>query len=446
MTTRFMTTLVMVTSLLASGQALAQRSAIPNFQRGQVLTADQLNRVVERVNMNANALSEGNGDTHAVDCSSGTIASAMSQAQPGDTIMITGACNETVVVDKDGITLDGQGSAVIDGGGAEVAVINVTGHQNVVIKGLTVQNGQRGILLQNGAAVSLEDVTAQNNRVVNYEGGRGIFISSSSTASFTGTIRSDNNQAEGIVIENSNVVVTNATLLQMNGNGSSGIGMYFAGHLFLEFVDEVKVNGNGRHGIFLSHNSTLITFNVDDPMAVQVNNNGRNGITVGRSSSLGISGATFTVGGNGANGLEIYGVSYAELSGSFTYLGKRTTPESIGVFSNNGGTGVKVIQNSHARFYGGTTMNGNEGNGLELSTGATVATFNLTIKDNDGYGIHAWSGCGVELIDNATIMGNSDGDVEVLFGSRLSFDDNVIIGGAISCDDTVVKDNGVECS
>ena len=47
MRTRLMTTLVMVVAglLLVGGQALAQPQ-LPTFQSGQVLTADQLNRIV----------------------------------------------------------------------------------------------------------------------------------------------------------------------------------------------------------------------------------------------------------------------------------------------------------------------------------------------------------------------------------------------------------------
>ena len=149
MRTRLITTLVMVVSLLlASGPALAQPQPprIPDFQRGQVLTADELNRIVGQVNRNTNASGgNGGGTTHSVDCESGeTIAAAMSEAQSGDTIEITGTCNEAVVVNKDGITLDGGGSAVLDGSGINHWAIDVSGHQRVTIKGLTVQNGLSG--------------------------------------------------------------------------------------------------------------------------------------------------------------------------------------------------------------------------------------------------------------------------------------------------------------
>ena len=166
---RHMTTLLIVASLLISAQALAQSRppTIPNFQRGQALTADELNRMVGQINKNTNALSEGNGETHTMDCASGeTIQAAMAQAQPGDTIMISGTCNEAVVVNIDGITLDGQGSAVIDGMNADTAALLIKGRRNVTVRGLTVQNGLNNIKIVETGAAWLKDVTVQNSRLI----------------------------------------------------------------------------------------------------------------------------------------------------------------------------------------------------------------------------------------------------------------------------------------
>ena len=128
--------------LLVSGQALAQPQ-LPTFQSGDVLRADQLNRIVEQVKKNTSASGgSGGGATLTVDCNAGeTLQSKVDEAGPGDTIMITGTCNEAVVVNKDDITLDGGGSAVIDGAGLDLWAVDVTGRQKVTIEGLTVLNG-----------------------------------------------------------------------------------------------------------------------------------------------------------------------------------------------------------------------------------------------------------------------------------------------------------------
>lgn len=63
MRTRFITTWMMVASLLVSGQALAQpvQDQISDFQPGQVLRARELNAIVRQLNANTNALSRESG-------------------------------------------------------------------------------------------------------------------------------------------------------------------------------------------------------------------------------------------------------------------------------------------------------------------------------------------------------------------------------------------------
>ena len=57
-------------------------------------------------------------NTRNVDCSRGeSAAEALAKADPGDTINIVGTCRERLVVTTDRITLQGQGSATLDGGG-----------------------------------------------------------------------------------------------------------------------------------------------------------------------------------------------------------------------------------------------------------------------------------------------------------------------------------------
>ena len=237
MRTRFMTTLMLVASLLVSVQALAQPQ-LPTFQSGDVLRANDLNLIVERLKAHTNALSGSDGETRMVDCGAGeTIKATMAQAQPGDTIMITGTCNENVVVSQDSITLAGEGqdSTVIDGSNDDAAAILVKGHRNVTIKDLTVQNGLSGIKIVESGAAWLEDVTVQGSRgKEGHDGGDGILVSASASAVLTGAIVANNNAGQGIFVLNSssvfiasNVVVEGVTLpqasLQANNNGDFGI-------------------------------------------------------------------------------------------------------------------------------------------------------------------------------------------------------------------------------
>ena len=175
----------------------------------------------------AQELSEG--EVLRVSCDAGeTIGDALYQAQANDTIVIGGMCQEPVVVTKDGITLDGGGSAVIDGTNGSFAVVLVKGRQNVTIKGLTLQNGLIGLYMDGGAAVELESITAQNNlRASNRSNGNdgsGVVVSGGSTARFRGGRISGNQGRAGLTVTSGSTVV--ATGLTVENNALQGIGVY----------------------------------------------------------------------------------------------------------------------------------------------------------------------------------------------------------------------------
>ncbi len=90
--------------------------------------------------------------TMKVNCDKGgTITKALENAKRGDTIQVTGTCKERVTITTDRLTLDGQGSAILDGGGGFKAnavferVITIDGARGVTITGFTVQHGPDGI-------------------------------------------------------------------------------------------------------------------------------------------------------------------------------------------------------------------------------------------------------------------------------------------------------------
>ena len=196
----------------------------------------------------AQELSEGR--MHRVNCDAGeTIAGALSQAQEADTIMISGMCHERVMVNRDGITLDGGGSAVIDGGGGDSAVILVKGRQNITIKGLTVQDGLIGLHVDAGAAVELDGVTARNNFPVtdggNIRDGSGVAVSGGSTVMFRGGRISGNQGRAGLMITSGSTVV--ASGLTIENNAVQGIGVYR--NSLLELNDSLVRGGHDRYAI-----------------------------------------------------------------------------------------------------------------------------------------------------------------------------------------------------
>ena len=117
-----------------------------------------------------------------VNCDNGqTLTEALRKAKPGDTLQVTGTCQERVTITTDQLTLDGGGSAVLDGGGGGPTefegVVTIDGAHGVTLMGFTIQNGPgEGILGQRGAAFTVLDTTVQGNA------GTGIAIGGGSTA------------------------------------------------------------------------------------------------------------------------------------------------------------------------------------------------------------------------------------------------------------------------
>jgi nitrous oxidase accessory protein NosD len=53
-----------------------------------------------------------------VQCDKGqTLTEALRKAKPGDTLQVAGTCQELVIITTDRLMLDGDGSAVLGGGG-----------------------------------------------------------------------------------------------------------------------------------------------------------------------------------------------------------------------------------------------------------------------------------------------------------------------------------------
>src|SRR5262245_61166151 len=116
---------------------------LPHFNPGDVLHASDLNAMVNQINVLGGP--GGQPQIISLDCNvGGTIGQALDQARPGDIIQVTGTCNESVLIIKDGITLDGQGTTIVNSGSSTQSTITVDGAQRVTIQGLTAQNGDRG--------------------------------------------------------------------------------------------------------------------------------------------------------------------------------------------------------------------------------------------------------------------------------------------------------------
>jgi parallel beta-helix repeat protein len=233
--------------------------------------------------------------TIAVDCGTGaTIASALSTAKPGDTVLVSGTCRESVFIQPEAtrIVLNGQGKATIQhpGGatrpgpaahgvyirgrmitvtgfritGAPEDGIHFSGPAHAIIDGnVIVQNKGRGILLDKGSVAQVANNTITDN------GGAGIKVSESSYARIGFIIPPDatprpniiqSNGGAGIHVErNSSAWVVGNTIVANNGPG-----------IAIDRSSEADVvantiNGNRGDGIVATRNSGVNLHSTGSP-------------------------------------------------------------------------------------------------------------------------------------------------------------------------------------
>jgi hypothetical protein len=224
-----------------------------------------------------------------------TLTDALRKAKPGDTLQVTGTCQERVTITTDRLTLDGGGSAVLDGDGGGVGptefegVVTIDGVQGVTLTGFTVQNGPgEGILGIHGAAFAVQQTTVQQNTA------SGIAVADGSTADLTDCTIQGN--GFGIdVFTSSSAILRGAIIISQNkGNGAE-----VNGQSILEIRGaQVQMNDNGGIGLVAGSGQVAIFgFTASQGSMLTANENGDFGIIIS-GSQLTILGSDF---GSGAN-------------------------------------------------------------------------------------------------------------------------------------------------
>jgi parallel beta-helix repeat protein len=209
--------------------------------------------------------------THTLNCGpQKTIGEAIRTLKPGDTLLVSGTCNENVEIGEEvhRITLDGQGTATVNGDSSANAIsvrgtgitirgfvitggapqgIAVTDGGSAVIDGNTIQNADRnGITVFRNSSADIINNTIQNNPLA------GIAIQSNSSAR-VGWIGPPNNR------------ISAPNLIQ--NNGAQGIQVY-RGSSAQIFSNTIQ--NNGSHGVIVDRNAQAeiaactITGNVGD--------------------------------------------------------------------------------------------------------------------------------------------------------------------------------------
>ncbi|MDH5727598.1 MAG: hypothetical protein OEZ58_01225 [Gammaproteobacteria bacterium] len=381
-----------------------------------------------------------------VNCNSGqSINAAILSASAGDIINISGACRESVLIDKDGITLQGDANSSIQPmffGSA----ITIDGATRISVNNLTLQNGFAGVATKANASVSLRNITASNNVF-------GIFLQSGSHISST-DVNIKNSGAIGVHAEEGSKL---ELLGNMDISSSAVFGLNFQTNSSLRVVGtQLKTHANLLGGQITTGSSLF----VDEGEIIVEGNH-----TIGFSINTGASGFLFNAklysNRNGLDGFDIVSNANFDIDGSSSLISE-----------NNGRDGISIDDgtlNSFGFFVGenpgpliAANTNARDGLRIEFSGKLDVGVNSrLEAKNNLALGLNIDNASVVQLRDS-DINGNNgsfiksrhrknnhdevieDIDLLATFGSRISFIKNNSIGKAI-CAQHSISRGDVRC-
>ncbi|MGP0108610.1 MAG: choice-of-anchor Q domain-containing protein [Acidimicrobiales bacterium] len=209
-----------------------------------------------------NTLYVSSGGTDTGDCMSpasacATITDALTQANPGDTIEVSGTIddNPTVTIPVTITQMSGGNPAVVDGGtnGSSVFVILSKQRIEVTLDGLMLENGESnvggGIAVYGNSTLTVTDSIIAGNTASGGQGG-GIYNAANSTVNVVDSTVSGNTDSAGGqgggIYNDGTVTVTNSTLSANTAEGGGqGAGIYSDG---TATVTDSTVSGNTAPG------------------------------------------------------------------------------------------------------------------------------------------------------------------------------------------------------
>jgi parallel beta-helix repeat protein len=264
---------------------------------------------------------------HQLTCGGqGTIGDAVGLFSPGDTLFVSGACNENVVITEEieDVTLDGQGKATINSPDANNATINIRGNGITIRNVVSISGGSAGILVTRGETATID------GNVIQKTGTNGIVVNQSSSARIINTTVRDTPTTGIVITENSSARI--GFLMTDDTQASTNV-----------------IQNNGENGIIVSGSSSArIVGNT-------ISDNASHGVLVNRVSHA--DEASNTIDGNGGDGVLVARNSGVNL-GEDTGTGIFGSPNSTS--NNNTGFGIRCLINSYVDGRLGS-LNGNSG-------------------------------------------------------------------------------------
>jgi len=379
--------------------------------------------------------------TTVVDCASGdTVTKALTRGDDRKslTILISGTCTESVVINRSDIKLGAAapGATLIGPDGA-IDVIRVTGSR-VTIDGIAVTGGRNGITADGAAGLIVQNALVQGT------GRTGIAYAHGASGIVDG-VAVTGNARDGIAVDSASAAIINSQVTQ---NARHGVGVFTNGSARIGLDNGNNpagnvISANGANGININFGAgALIAMN-------QITGNGTNAAPGNPRNGIGLNSATAdliggnTISGNAGQGISLrmsslsvgdtsFGFSSvntitgngnaASPGGIFAFLGSALNMQNA-VISNNNGFGMVLSLRSEAQIASSTIQNNvpvgnNNGDGIRLvfGSGLFATTPNGTLTGNAGFGINC-----------------TDGESSVINTSLLGIGSNTLGGVAPSC-------------
>lgn len=229
--------------------------------------------------------SAGETATLRVNCERGnTLQGMMGKLTSGDTLLVSGTCNENVSINEslERIIIDGQGTATINASDTTRAAVGIRG-RNVILTGFTITGGENGVGITRGGTATI------TNCIIQSALRDGIGVSQGSTVRVTNsTIQNNTNQGVNVVrnayarlgfltLEGTETIPGGVGPNTIQNNGDNGVRV--ADSSDADIIDNT-ISNNTRSGVFVDRVShALVASN-------RINGNGEDGIAVGRNSGV----------------------------------------------------------------------------------------------------------------------------------------------------------------
>ena len=367
-----------------------------------------------------------------VDCSRRSLANVVDNNHARDiVIQFTGVCGP-VVINTDGITLQGVGNAVIDGGGLADAV-TIAGASRVSLESLEVRNGINGLVAVNGAHFSLTTVNVHENAVF------GISIQTGSSAVLT-NVASSQNGLHGLDVQTGSAATVMGSLT-VSGNSVFGINVNGSSFTLSDAI--VTASGNAL-GIQIATNANA--FINDSSSVINTTNNFAVGLTVVSGAHLVSFGGTINSSGNPVAGVSVNSKAGLDLDAA-SQLNTSNNGEGLLLQDDSVMTVFNTPQFSGAQGFSTINAHDNTLSGVRVLTGSTLTLVNqarVIGNQNGTFGLVADNGAGLTLV-NSTLTGNATSDIQLIFGTRADVRTTTV--GTYTCDATVLVRgaSGITC-